>query len=116
MAKQETTITKTEAVRQAFAKFGKDVGANEALSFIKDSYGHDLSKSHFFNIKSMLTKKAGKKKRGRPRKGATEATAAVASAPKVRSAISLDDLHTIKSLSSKYGVQSVKNLIDLVGK
>lgn len=113
MAKQ--AITKTDSVRQAWSKLGKDADADSVLKFIKDSYKIDLSRSHYFNIKSMLTKKQGKK-RGRPAKVTSEAAASAAPAPKVRNAISLDDLHTIKALSGKYGVQSVKNLIDLVGK
>src|SRR5947208_6277463 len=98
MAKQETTITKAEAVRQAWAKLGHDAPADAVLGFVKQEFGIDLSRSHYFNIKSTSNKPA-KRKRGQPAKATTEATAAPAQAPKVRNAISLDDLHTIKSLA-----------------
>lgn len=114
MAKPET-ITKTESVRQAWAKLGKDADADAVLKFVKDSYKIDLSRSHYFNIKTMLTKKSGKK-RGRPAKATTEATASAAPAPKVRSAISLDDLQMVKSLTQKYGTDSIRSLLNLVSK
>src|SRR2546423_1712641 len=100
MAKAASTITKTEAVRLAMEKLGKDVPAEAAMKFVKDEHGLELSKSHFYNIKTTLSKKTGKK-RGRPRKIQDEATPAVLAAPiaapavkPVRAAINLADLQT----------------------
>jgi hypothetical protein len=115
--KAEGTVTKTDGVRKAFAELGNDAPADAVMGFVKQNFGLDLSRSHFFNIKSMLTTKG--KKRGRPRKVVAEAGAMSSPAPapvKVRSAINLDDIQTIKQLADRYGSQSVHSLIELVGK
>lgn len=114
MAKKES-ITKTEAVRQAFTKLGQGASADTVIPFVKETFGHALSRSHFFNIKTTLSKK--EKRRGRPKKIQTETTAPTTSAaPKVRLAINLADIQTIKHLAERYGPQSIHSLIELVGK
>lgn len=119
MAKAAPTITKTEAVRLAIEKLGKDTAADAAMKFVKDEYKLDLSKSHFFNIKSTLSNKGGKK-RGRPRKVQVETAAPTASAtPKSisahgRTGISLADLQAIKGLADKLGAADLHSLVDVL--
>src|SRR4051794_34070523 len=97
-------ITKTEAVRQALAQAGADAAAETVIQFVKSSFGLNLSRSHFFNIKSTLKASSGRK-RGRPRKtvAATNGTPATAAPRKV--AIRVVDLEAVKRLTSRYSAE-----------
>src|SRR4051812_24669162 len=115
MAKAKTAqkpakpASKTEAVRQVLAELGKKAPVDAALARVKAKFGHELSKSHFFNIKSVLGLGRGGKRTGRgpgrPRKSAAPTPApSVASAPRPPRgdlALAIADIALLKELARR---------------
>lgn len=114
-------VTKTEAVRQVLAELGKTAAPDAAIALVKDKFGHDLTKSHFFNIKSTLGlgsrgKRRGKK-RGRPHKSEATAVAApsvAAARPAAGVNFAVADIAILCDLVSRLGAGALQSLVDLV--
>lgn len=112
MAKR-TKISKTAAVRAAI-----DAGAEspeQGIKFVKTNYGIEISKAHFFTIKSTYRRKRGlpPTRRGRPKRLSV-------GRPATRPALNgktdiLDAIEAIKPLVTSLGADKVKRLVDLLG-
>jgi len=98
-------ITKSEAVRRAIAE-GVDK-PQEAVAFIKERYGVDISAQHFSSIKSQEAKKTGKP--GRRSRKPREAVS-TPSGSRVGNGNPVELARQIKKLVDVYGVSSVREM------
>jgi len=99
-------ITKSEAVRRAVAE-GVDK-PTEAVAFIKERFGVEITPQHFSSIKSQEAKKAGKPaRRGRkPR----DAAAPTPNGPRVGNGNPVELARQVKKLVDVYGVEAIKEM------
>ncbi len=123
---EKNGVSKTDAVKQALATLGKKAKPKEIQTYIKDTFGLEMSTGYVSNLKTTLGKK-GKGKRGSPRKAAplNGKPAAKKAKPKAKAGvpksmgtagIALEDIQTVKDLLGRLGAKSLQNLISLVEK
>jgi hypothetical protein len=105
-----------EAVRRAMDALSYDASPSEIQKYIKDSFDVDMNANMISSYKSTLRSKAGiagrRKKRGRPRKLATVATAA--SPVSFHDAVPWKDLRTIKDIAGRLGKKGLRDLVELL--
>jgi hypothetical protein len=110
-------LSKMDAVRTALAE-GQEYAA-EAVSFIKERFGLDITPQHFNTYKSKIKSGHGTgKKRGRKPGGKHSQAAAGIEMVPVRQRISGIDIETIRQvrqLCDRFGAGAVKRLVSLVG-
>ncbi|HEV3260387.1 MAG TPA: hypothetical protein VG013_26260 [Gemmataceae bacterium] len=112
-------ITKIEAVRRALAELGKDAKPLQLQAWIKEKLGIEMSADHVSVCKGTILRKA----RGKRKVVAVpQASAArnqepqVHRAPVPRGGISLDDIEAVKGLVGRIGPDSLKKLVDVLGR
>ncbi len=107
----------TDMVRAAMADLGGDAKPLAIQGFIKEKYGKEVSTTIISNYKSVMKKKAGAggtRGPGRPKKdGAAGPGRPKASA---NGSIQIQDLDAIRGLVERLGAESVRKLLDYVGK
>jgi len=108
------TISKMGAVRAALKELGKDAMPVKIQEYVKKTYGMEMSTAHVSNYKTYILKKKGKKAKR------TKATASDSSAPAPAkaskgTAVSIQDVETVKELVGRVGEKNLKSLVDLVG-
>jgi hypothetical protein len=114
-----TTISKSEAARQAIAA-GLD-SPEEATNFIRKQFGIEMSKAHFSAVKSQVKAKAAEgtpAPKGKPGRKPKAASGDVTLPTKPRAAgetALIESLETLKPLIAHYGATKVKRLVDLLG-
>jgi len=101
-------ITKSEAVRRAVAE-GVDK-PTDAVAFIKERFGVEISAQHFSSIKSQEAKKAGKPgRRGRkPREAA--AVVATPNGSRVGNRNPAELARQVKQLVESFGAEAVRDM------
>jgi hypothetical protein len=112
MAKQNSTVSKTEAVRQAIAA-GSEL-PSDGVAWIKEHYGFVMTKAHFSAAKTKLRAEGG--------------SAAVKKAPPTESAIirhiekieadtgyklTVEDMRIVKALVERVGAEQTREMIEL---
>ena len=107
------TITKTEAVKRALAA-GKDQ-PKDAVGWIKEQYGLDMTTQQFSTAKFQANKKAGGEPKGKPGRKPRAAAAVPASDGDTvgngRSSSNPAELaRAVKSLVGQYGADAVRDM------
>lgn len=104
---------KMEAVRRAMDSEGYDASPLAIQKFIKQNFDVDMSANMISSYKSTLRAKKGlagrRKKRGRPKKVASEAAAPAAT---FHDAVPWKDLRTIKDIAGRIGKKNLRELVE----
>jgi len=119
-----TVTNKSQAARAAIDA-GYDTPA-EAIKYIRDNFGIEMTARHFSAVKSNDRRAAGKPRarrgrkrgtgrRGRPPGSTTRATATSVASQRVDNTALLKALETIKPLVDSFGKEGVKRMVDLIG-
>jgi len=106
----ETKISKIAAVREALKALGKGAMPAKIQEYVEQKHGLKMSTLHVSNYKTLLRRKKGKRKAK-----AEVADAVPAAEKKPVTAVSIDDLETVKALVGRVGEKNLKSLVDLVG-
>jgi hypothetical protein len=109
-------ITKTQAVKQAFARLGSDAKPAAVIDYVKKTHGLDVSPQTVSNLKALQAKRpATAKRRGRPPKEqAKRAPAHKATPAKSTGGISLDDIRAVKELAARIGAEKLAQLAEVL--
>lgn len=105
-------VSKMEAVRNILAESGNDIMPADIQVQLKKGFKIKMGLPMISNYKSVILKRSGKKKLGRP-KGSTNAVKAAPAAvvaSRVSSAISVEDIRAVKKLIDAIGADKVKEL------
>jgi hypothetical protein len=105
------TMTKADAVRAAVAA-GKSKPA-DAVQWIKEQHGIEITPQHFSSYKSSQAKKDGGIPSGGGRRGRrpAEAVASVPRGPRVGNSGAADLARQVKSLVTQYGADEVSGML-----
>ena len=108
---------KMEAVRRAMDALTYEASPSEIQKYIKDNFDVDMNANMISSYKSTLRSKAGlggrRKKRGRPKKLATVASAAAAPVS-FHDAVLWKDLRTVKDIAGRLGKKGLRDLVELL--
>jgi hypothetical protein len=114
-----TAVSKSAAAREAIAQ-GID-SPEDAVAFIKQRFGIEMSKPHFSAVKSQLKKReaaggsaAPKGRRGRKPKAAVEGYLAPPKVVPTGEGDLLEALEAMKPLVASLGAEKVKRIVDLL--
>ena len=117
MAKKDQPTSKVDMVREAIAKLGWDAGIEEYQKYIKDTYGHEMSKPHISQTKSNEKKRQGIRTRRRRRRGRPVAAATAPAAGNARLSDILAFVSAVQQWEQKIGAKSVREVVkSVVGK
>ncbi len=112
-------VSKSAAAREAIAQ-GID-SPEDAVAFIKQRFGIEMSKPHFSAVKSQLKKReasdggaAPKARRGRKPKAAVEGYLAPPKVVPTGEGDLLEALEAMKPLVASLGADKVKRIVDLL--
>jgi hypothetical protein len=110
-------VSKSAAAREAIAQ-GID-SPEDAVAFIKQRFGIEMSKPHFSAVKSQLKKReasgaAPKASRGRKPKAAVEGYLAPPKVVPTGEGDLLEALEAMKPLVASLGAEKVKRIVDLL--
>jgi hypothetical protein len=119
-------ITKQEAVRRALNELGPEAKPTQMQGWIKEQFNIEMGKDHISTAKGDILRKAGKKRKSKGKRPATQKSAARkveaagSSAPKPISApsakgqnsIPLEDVLAVKDLVVRLGPGPLRTLID----
>ena len=111
-------VSKSAAAREAITQ-GID-SPDDAVAFIKQRFGIEMSKPHFSAVKSQLKKRDadGAAPKGRPGRKPEAAVEGYLAPPKVvptGEGDLLEALEAMKPLVASLGVEKVKRIVDLLG-
>jgi len=111
-------ISKMAAVRSALKELGKGAMPVKIQEFIEKTHGLKMSTAHISNYKTYLLRR--KKRKAKAAKATAAATSSAPgpakSAPATKgTAVSLQDVETVRALVGRVGEKNLKSLIDLVG-
>jgi hypothetical protein len=123
-SKEGGTISKTEAVRQALAELGNDAPMPAIQAYVKDHFGIEMPKNHYYACKTRILQMAAKKqaaaKKAQPRALVQPAAASSSSAPTKKATASrpilMEDILLVKELVGRVGSDKLKSVIDLLDK
>lgn len=62
----ETTIKKSDAIREAFQALGKDIGNKEVVAWIKDKYDLEVASANVSNLRMKASKSSSDPKEDLP--------------------------------------------------
>lgn len=114
MAKKDDGKTsKADMVRNAIDKLGWKAGIDEYQSYIKATYGVEMSKPHISQTKSNERKRRGVRGRGRRGAGAS-ASAGASAAGGAKVADILSFVETVREWESKIGAQGIREVVKTV--
>jgi protein-disulfide isomerase-like protein with CxxC motif len=108
-------LSKTEAIKRAFAALGRDAKPAAVIEHVKKSYGLDVSAQTVSNLKARLAKKTGAtgKRRGRPPKARSGASRAAAPR-RAMAGVSLEDIRAVKALVDRIGADTVRLVAEVL--
>jgi hypothetical protein len=112
-ATQEQGLTKMEAMRRSLGELGLDAKPLQLKAHLKSKYGINMDTSVISSYKGTLKNKMGKRGPGRPKKARQTAGS---SANGSSGSLSVADIQAVKAVVSKLGPDTVRELVDVLGK
>jgi hypothetical protein len=119
-------ISKMEAVRRALAEMGQNATPSQLQPFIQQNFGIGMTTDHISTYKGDIRRKAAKGKSGMgkttaSKSGGSKSATGTSQASSARQGqaggrIGLKDIETVKDLVGRVGADSLRTLINLLGR